>query len=133
MDTAVTRVERTENRNTRITSTAKTRPSRPSVVSPSMDCSTNGAWSNTTVSLAPSPRAAARSGSLSRTACETSTALPSGVTVMDTPRLSLPSVRVIEVCAAVVGSIVATSPSRTAAGAPVRPPGAVVPVAVGVR
>ena len=49
----MTIVERTESRKTRITRTAMTRPSRPSVVRVSIDCSTNGAWSKTTVSSAP--------------------------------------------------------------------------------
>ena len=53
MDTAVTSVDRTDSRKTRMTMTAMTRPSRPSVVRLSIDRSTNGAWSKTTVSSAP--------------------------------------------------------------------------------
>ncbi len=42
----------------------------------------NGAWSNTTVNLVPSPIAASSSGSASRTACDTATVLPAGDFVM---------------------------------------------------
>ncbi len=118
MDTAVTMVERKENRNSRMTRIAKTSPNAPSVVSPSMDRSTKGAWSKTTVSSVPSPSARSSSGSRSCTARETSTVLPSGVRVTVIPRLSEPLVRVREVAASSVSVISATSPSRTGVPAP---------------
>ncbi len=77
-----------------------------------MDFSTNGAWSNTIVSAAPDPRVAASCGSLSRTACDSATALPSGASVIEMPRLSLPLVRVIDVAGAGACSTAATSPRR---------------------
>lgn len=120
METAVTSVERIEARKTRITTTAKTRPSAPSVVRPEIDLETAGPWSETTVTSAPSPRSLRRSGSLSLTASEMVTALPSLSIVAITARLGLPLVRVMET--AVDGSCFtsATSPRRT--GFPGAPP-----------
>ncbi len=113
MDTAVTSVERTEARKTRMIRTAKSRPSAPSVVSPLMDLETAGPWSLTTVSLAPEPRSLRRSGSLSLTAFEMETALPSWSMVTLTARLGRPSVRVMESDGAGCSFTVATSPRRT--------------------
>jgi hypothetical protein len=89
------------------------RPSSPSVVRLSIDFSTNGAWSKTTVSSA--PEAAFRASSRSRISCEISTALPPGAATTSIPRLSLPSVRVNPVGSASCCVTVATSPSRTLA------------------
>ncbi len=113
MEIAVTSVERSEARKRRITTTAKRRPSRPSVVRPSMDLETAGPWSLTTVSFASAPRSARSCGSLSLTASEIATALPSWSMVMAMPRLGLPSVRVMEVGAADSCLTVAMSPTRT--------------------
>ncbi len=121
MDTAVTRVERIEARKTRITRTAKSRPSAPSVVRPLMDFDTAGPWSLTTVRLAPEPRSLRRSGSLSRTASEIATALPSRSMVTATERLGLPSVRVMESAGASCCFTVATSPRRTGSPLPGSP------------
>ena len=62
-----------------------------------MDFSTNGAWSKTGVSAASPPSARASSGSFSLTSLEIATELPSGVAVIEIPRLGLPLVRAIEV------------------------------------
>ena len=113
IETAVTRVERIDARNTRMTRTAKRRPSAPSVVRPSMDLETAGPWSLTTVSFAPVPRSLRRPGSLSLTASEMATALPSWSIVTMTARLGLPSVRVIESAFAGRCATSATSPRRT--------------------
>ena len=102
METAVTSVERIDARKTRITTTAKSRPSAPSVVRPEIALETAGPWSETTVSSAPAPRSLRRSGSLSWTASEMATALPSLSIVAMTARLGLPFVRVRET--AVAGS-----------------------------
>ncbi len=118
MDTAVTSVERIDARKTRMTRTAKSRPSAPSVVRPSMDFSTAGPWSLTTVSVAPAPRSLRSSGSLSRTACEIATALPSRSMVTATASDGLPPVRVRESAEACSCSTRATSPRRTGLSAP---------------
>lgn len=97
METAVTSVERIDARKTRMTMTAKTRPSAPSVVRPSMDLETAGPWSLATVRSEPAPRSLRRSGSLSLTASEMATALPSWSMVIATARLGLPLVRVMDV------------------------------------
>ncbi len=98
-----------------MTSTAKPRPSRPSVVRLSIDSSTYGPWSKTTSTALSelSPSARPSSGSFAAMSCEIATALPSGDIVTDTPRLVLPSVRVMVVASARSRSIVATSPSFT--------------------
>ncbi len=114
METAVTSVERSEARKTRITITAKRRPSRPSVVRLEMDLATGGPWSLTTVSSAPVPRAERSSGSLSLTASEMATALPSLSMVRTRARLGRPLVRVRETGLAGSCLTVATSPRRTA-------------------
>ncbi len=121
MDTAVTRVERIEARKTRITRTAKSRPSAPSVVSPLIDLDTAGPWSLTTVRVAPEPRSLRRSGSLSWTASEMATALPSRSIVTATAREGLPSVRVMESAGASCCFTVATSPRRTGSPLPGSP------------
>ncbi len=113
MDTAVTSVERIDARKTRITTTAKSRPSAPSVVRPEIDLETAGPWSETTVSSAPAPRSLRRPGSLSWTASEMATALPSLSMVAMTARLGLPLVRVRETAVAGSCFTVATSPTRT--------------------
>ena len=113
METAVTSVERIDARKTRMTRTAKSRPRAPSVVRPLMDLETAGPWSLTTVSVAPEPRSLRRPDSLSWTASETATALPSWSMVTETARLGLPSVRVMESALAGSSSTVATSPRRT--------------------
>ncbi len=113
MDTAVTSVERTEARKTRMTTTAKSRPSAPSVVRPSIDLETAGPWSLTTVTVAPEPSASRISGSLSATASEMATALPSWSMVTDTARLGSPFVRVRESAGACSSFTSATSPRRT--------------------
>lgn len=89
----------------------------------------NGAWSKTTVSSAPSASWSSISGSLSRTASEMATVLPSSVLVTDTPRLGWESVRVTEPRSASAGSTVATSPSRTGCGDCAAPACPVAPAA----
>jgi hypothetical protein len=115
MDTAVTSVDRTDSRKNRITSTAITRPSRPSVVRPSIDRSTNGAWSKTGVERGVPAEAAAEPGQLVLDGVGDLTALPSGVAVTMMPRLGLPLVRVMVEAGAVVSVTEATSPSLTGA------------------
>ena len=122
MDTAVTRVERAESRNTAITSTAMPRPSRPSTKRVSMDCSMNGAWSNTTERRAPSPASDSSSGRMARTDSETATRSASGVAVTLRDSVSTPSVRVTDVGSAAPRETSATSPSRCGARAPGPPP-----------
>ena len=115
IETAVTRVDRTEARNTRITSTANPSPRMPSCTRVWMDCSMNGAWSKTTVMAASEPSWASSSGTSSRTAWETETVSASGVLVTARPRVSTPSVRVIEVATSSASSTVASSPNSTPA------------------
>ena len=107
IERAVTSVERTETRKTKITTTAKSRPSRPSVANPSMECSMNGAWSNTTVRSRPgtSPVSSAIASS---TAWDTPTTSAPWVAVIDTDNARLPFMRVME-----VGSWVTISRSAT--------------------
>ena len=52
IEMAVMIVERTESRNTRMISTAKPSPSPPSTARSWMDCSIDGAWSNTVLNEA---------------------------------------------------------------------------------
>lgn len=113
METAVTSVERIDARKTRMTRTAKTRPSAPSVVRPSMDLETAGPWSLATVRSEPAPRSLRRSGSLSLTASEMATALPSWSIVIARARLGSPLVRVMDVASAGCCFTVATSARRT--------------------
>ena len=96
-----------------MTTTAITRPSSPSVVSASIDFSTNGAWSKTTVSSAPAAAPARAAGRGSRARSRPRCRPASAITAM--PRLSVPLVRVNEVGGASCCSTVATSPSRTGA------------------
>ncbi len=114
IDTAVTRVGRIEARNSRMTTTAISRPRPPSTSRLWMESEMNGAWSNTTVVLAPWPRAASSAGSRSRTSREMATLLPSGVLVTDRDRLSRPFVRASEVAGASRSVTVATWSTRTA-------------------
>ncbi len=118
MDTAVTSVERTDARKTRMIRTAKSRPSAPSVVRPSMAFATAGPWSLTTVTSAPAPRSARSCGSLSFTASDMATALPSRSMVTMTARLGSPLVRVRESAGASSCSTAATSARRTGLPSP---------------
>src|SRR4051812_20476346 len=110
IDTADTRVERTEARKTRITTRANSRPSPPSVARPLIDSSMNGAWSKTTVTVLPSPRAARTWGSRSATSELMSTTLPSGVLVSPTDSAGWPSTREYDVAGAAPSSTSATAP-----------------------
>ena len=83
-----------------------------------IDCSMNGAWSNTVVNLAPSPSCAASSGTMAVTAWEMPTVSPSGFLVTETARVSTPLVRVMEVAASSCISIVARSESLSTPEAP---------------
>ena len=80
-----------------------------------MALETCGPWSETTVSSAPEPRSFFRSGSLSLTASEIATALPSWSMVAITARLGLPLVRVMETRWEGCCLTVAMSPRRTVA------------------
>jgi hypothetical protein len=82
-------------------------------VRPSIERSTNGAWSKIGVRAASPPRAAASAGSRSFTAFEMPTALASGFAVTAMPRLGVPSVRVMDVISPGCDSTDATSPRRT--------------------
>ena len=97
IEMAVTRVERTDIRKIRMTITAKKRPSRPSSVSDWIDCSMNGAWSNTTVIVAFEPSLSSMSGMSALTPFETSTVFADGSFVTAMVRAGLPSTREIEV------------------------------------
>ena len=109
IEIAVTRVARTESRNTRITRTAKIRPSRPSSVSASIDSWMNGAWSKTTVKVAPAT-AASRSGRIARTASDTSTVLAAGTLVTEMVRAGWPSTREMLATGFSTSATFATSP-----------------------
>ena len=110
MEMTVTRVERIESRNTRITSTAKTRPRPPSSASDEIDCWMKGAWSKTTVTLAPDPSLSSMSGIWAFTSFETSTVLAEGNFVTAMVSAGLPSTREIELAGSSPSATDATSP-----------------------
>ena len=96
MEMAVMIVARTDSRKTRMTRTAKIRPSPPSLSRSWMDCSMNGAWSNAETNSVLSPIIFSSSGSLSATACETSTVFASDSFITDTDSDGWPLVREID-------------------------------------
>src|SRR5215207_10524433 len=119
IEIAVTSVARTDNRNTRITSTANSRPSSPSVASDSIDCSMYGAWSNTTVNVAPGfvvSSEDSRSGSRAVTAFDTSTVFAAGSFVTEMVSAGSPFTREMLATGLSVSSTDATSAIVAATG-----------------
>ena len=91
-----------------MTSTANTRPSRPSVARVSIDCSMNGAWSNTIVNSA-SGKLSLSSSIAAITPFDTSTVLAAGSFVIEIDRASSPLTREIDETGSDASSTVATS------------------------
>ena len=130
MEMAVTRVERTDMRKIKMTTTAKPSPSRPSTVRSWMDFTMKGAWSRTVVNLVLLPMDAAMPGSTSATCPESVTVSASGFLVIESARVALPLVRVMEVVGSSARETVATeamvgavADSSAPEGRPEEPPG----------